>query len=85
MCLEFSPSVSQVIEPLYEAYSMRVIPWLGQKITNDGDAYRYLAESIRQFPAAKILAEELEEQGFQNVTWRSLSGGIVNIHSAWRL
>ena len=85
MCLEFSPSVSKVIEPLYEAYSMRVIPWLGQKITNDGDAYRYLAESIRQFPAAEILAEELEEQGFQNVTWRSLSGGIVNIHSAWRL
>ena len=85
MCLEFSPSVWGAIEPLYESYSMRFIPWLGQKITNDGDAYRYLAESIRKFPTAEILAEELEEQGFQNVTWTTLSGGIVNIHSAWRL
>ena len=84
MCLEFSPEVWRVIEPLYEFYSMKVIPWLGQMITNDGDAYRYLAESIRKFPAPEILAEELEEQGFQNITWRSLSGGIVNIHSAWR-
>ena len=84
MCLEFSPEVWRVIEPLYEVYSMKVIPWLGQMITSDGDAYRYLAESIRKFPAPEILAEELEEQGFQNITWRSLSEGIVNIHSAWR-
>lgn len=85
LCLEFSPSVLPVLEPLYEAYSWKVLPWLGQQVTGDGDSYRYLVESIRKFPAPDALADEMRQAGFGNVSWQSLSGGIVAIHSGWRV
>jgi demethylmenaquinone methyltransferase/2-methoxy-6-polyprenyl-1,4-benzoquinol methylase len=85
LCLEFSPRVLPMLAPLYDAYSYRVLPWLGERVAGDRDAYRYLAESIRRFPAPETLAAEMRGAGFGNVTWRALSGGIVAIHSGWRV
>ena len=85
MCLEFSPEVWRVIEPLYEVYSMKVIPWLGQIITSDGDAYRYLAESIRKFPSQEKLAGLVSESGFKQVKYRNFTQGVVAMHSGWKI
>jgi demethylmenaquinone methyltransferase/2-methoxy-6-polyprenyl-1,4-benzoquinol methylase len=85
LCLEFSPSVLPLIASLYDTYSYRVLPWLGERVAGDREAYQYLAESIRQFPDPGTLAREMREAGFGNVTYRALSAGIVAIHSGWRI
>ncbi len=85
LCLEFSPEVAPLLAPLYDAYSTRVLPALGEAVTGDRDAYTYLVESIRRFPAPGVLAGEMAEAGFGNVTWRAFSGGIVALHSGWRI
>jgi demethylmenaquinone methyltransferase/2-methoxy-6-polyprenyl-1,4-benzoquinol methylase len=58
---------------------------LGGVVTGDADAYRYLVESIRRFPDQEAFADLIEEAGFARVQHRDLSGGIVAIHSAWRI
>ena len=85
LCLEFSPAVLPSLRAAYDAYSFRVLPWLGEVVAHDRDAYRYLAESIRRFPAPEALAAEMVAAGFGNVRWRGHSGGIVAIHSGWRI
>lgn len=85
LCLEFSPEVLPPLSALYDAYSFRVLPWLGEKVVGDRASYRYLVESIRRFPAPARLADEMRAAGFANVTWRSYSGGIVALHSGWRI
>jgi len=85
LCLEFSPSVMPMLASLYDAYSYRVLPWLGERVAGDRDAYQYLAESIRRFPDPETLAGEMRATGFGNVSHRTLSGGIVAIHSGWRI
>ncbi len=85
LCLEFSPSVLPMLAPAYDAYSFRVLPWMGERIAGDREAYQYLAESIRRFPEPGALADEMCDAGFGNVSWRAFSGGIVAIHSGWRV
>ena len=85
LCLEFSPAVLPILKPLYDAYSFRVLPWLGARVAGDADAYLYLAESIRHFPNPDTLTTELRAAGFGNVTQTSLTGGIVWLHSGWRI
>jgi demethylmenaquinone methyltransferase / 2-methoxy-6-polyprenyl-1,4-benzoquinol methylase len=85
VCLEFSDVDVPGLDALYDAYSFTVMPAVGQVVTGDGAAYRYLAESIRTFPAAAEFARMIAEAGFSRVTVRKLAGGIVAIHSAWRL
>jgi demethylmenaquinone methyltransferase/2-methoxy-6-polyprenyl-1,4-benzoquinol methylase len=84
LCLEFSRVLLPLLDRLYETYSFRVLPFLGNLVAGDEEAYRYLAESIRRFPAQEKLAAEMRAAGFDLVEYRSLSGGIVAIHSAWR-
>ena len=84
LCLEFSRVSLPVLDRLYDAYSFRVLPLLGRLVANDADAYRYLAESIRRFPSQERFAQMIRAAGFDVVTWRNLSGGIVALHSAWR-
>jgi demethylmenaquinone methyltransferase / 2-methoxy-6-polyprenyl-1,4-benzoquinol methylase len=84
-CLEFSRLRVAVLEPLYEAWSFRVLPRLGQVVARDAESYRYLAESIRTFPDQQTLAAMMREAGFARVEVRNLSGGIAAIHSGWRL
>jgi demethylmenaquinone methyltransferase/2-methoxy-6-polyprenyl-1,4-benzoquinol methylase len=85
LCLEFSPSVLPMLAPFYDLYSFRVLPALGHLVARDAESYLYLAESIRTFPAPELLADEMRAAGFENVTWRAMSGGIVALHSGWRV
>jgi demethylmenaquinone methyltransferase/2-methoxy-6-polyprenyl-1,4-benzoquinol methylase len=85
LCLEFSRFALPLLGPLYDAYSLRVIPWLGGVVAQDRAAYRYLVESIRKFPAQDDLRDLLTAAGFERAAYRNLAGGIVAIHSAWRL
>ncbi len=83
--LEFSKVVIPVLERLYEQYSFRVIPWLGERVTGDRAAYEYLVESIRMHPDQAALGALMEAAGFERVTWHNLTGGVVALHLGWRL
>ena len=84
-CLEFSHVQVVAMQPLYDAWSFRVLPMLGRYVAKDEASYRYLAESIRTFPDQETLAGMLRDAGLARVTVRNLSGGIAAIHSGWRL
>tara|TARA_B100001123_G_scaffold433256_1_gene557644 strand:- start:715 stop:1485 length:771 start_codon:yes stop_codon:yes gene_type:complete len=85
ICLEFSPAVIGQLKQIYDAYSFKVIPWLGHKVAGNKDAYQYLAESIRRFPAPEKLSDEMLAAGYSNITETPLTGGIVFMHSGWRI
>ncbi len=84
LCLEFSKPTQPWLDPVYDAYSFKVLPWLGRVVAKDEAAYQYLAESIRRFPDQQDLAERMRRAGFEKVAWRNLSAGIAAIHSGWR-
>ena len=84
-CLEFSHVVLPGLDRLYDLYSFNLLPALGQAVTGDRDAYVYLVESIRRFPAQPDLAERMRAAGLDRPRWRNLSGGIAALHAAWRL
>ncbi len=83
--LEFSKLEVAALRPLYDAWSFKALPAIGQRIAQDGDSYQYLAESIRMFPDQPTLASMFEAAGFERVGYRNLSGGIVAIHTGWKL
>ena len=85
LCLEFSRVDLAVVERIYDAYSFAAIPALGKVVTGDSAPYRYLVESIRKFPSPDLFAETIREAGFARVDFTRLSGGIVAIHSGWKL
>ena len=85
LCLEFSAVDVAWLDRLYDLYSMRVIPALGKAVVGDDEPYRYLVESIRKFPNQARFAAMLRAAGFERVRYRNLSGGIVAIHSGWKL
>ena len=85
LCLEFTPAVAPLIQPLYDFYSFEVLPLLGQIVTGNRDAYTYLVESIRRFPSQAALAEQVAAAGLERARYRNLTGGIVALYSAWRL
>jgi demethylmenaquinone methyltransferase/2-methoxy-6-polyprenyl-1,4-benzoquinol methylase len=79
LVLEFS-RVWAPLAPLYDAYSFNVLPWLGKRVADDADSYRYLAESIRVFPPPEELAAMMERAGFEGVEWFRLTAGICALH-----
>jgi demethylmenaquinone methyltransferase/2-methoxy-6-polyprenyl-1,4-benzoquinol methylase len=79
LVLEFSQP-DRFLQPLYDAYSFRVLPWLGEKIAKDAASYRYLAESIRMHPDANALKTMMLGLGFDAVETHRFSGGIVALH-----
>jgi demethylmenaquinone methyltransferase/2-methoxy-6-polyprenyl-1,4-benzoquinol methylase len=85
LCLEFSRVQVAALQPMYDAWSFRALPLLGRRIAKDAASYRYLAESIREFPAQEVLVGMMRSAGFARVAVRNLSGGIAAIHSGWRL
>ncbi len=85
LCLEFSHVDLPVVERIYDAYSFTAIPALGKVVTGDGAPYRYLVESIRKFPSPDLFAEMIGEAGFARVEFTRMSGGIVAVHSGWKL
>jgi demethylmenaquinone methyltransferase/2-methoxy-6-polyprenyl-1,4-benzoquinol methylase len=84
-CLEFSRLEITALNPLYDAWSFKALPRIGARVANDADSYLYLAESIRTFPDQETLAGMFRDAGLERVTYRKLSGGVVAIHSGWRL
>ncbi len=84
-CLEFSHIGAPALAELYDRYSFAVIPKLGQLTTGDAESYRYLVESIRRFPRQPDLAALMEEAGFDRVSWRDMTSGVVALHRGWRL
>lgn len=85
LCLEFSHVDVPGMEQAYEAYSMTVIPAVGKVVTGDGDPYRYLVESIRKFPPPQKFENMISQAGFARTSHRMLTGGIVAIHSGWKV
>lgn len=85
LILEFSQLRLRALEPLYDAYSFRWLPWLGAKVANDADSYRYLAESIRKHPDQSTLSSMLHTAGFDRVEYCNLAAGIVAVHRAWKI
>jgi demethylmenaquinone methyltransferase/2-methoxy-6-polyprenyl-1,4-benzoquinol methylase len=80
MCLEFSKPTMPFFRALYDFYSFRVMPFIGELIAGSRQAYTHLPESIRTFPMPDKLSEILEKIGFENVTYRGLTNGISVIH-----
>jgi demethylmenaquinone methyltransferase / 2-methoxy-6-polyprenyl-1,4-benzoquinol methylase len=85
LCLEFSTVDVPGLDRLYDWFSFKVIPPLGRAVTGDAESYQYLVESIRRFPRPNAFADMIRGAGFSRVSWQSLSGGIVALHSGWRL
>jgi demethylmenaquinone methyltransferase/2-methoxy-6-polyprenyl-1,4-benzoquinol methylase len=85
LCLEFSAVDMPGLDRIYDAYSFNVIPALGRMVTGEAEPYRYLVESIRRFPAPGAFARMIEGAGFRRVTHRAMSGGIVHLHSGWKV
>jgi demethylmenaquinone methyltransferase / 2-methoxy-6-polyprenyl-1,4-benzoquinol methylase len=80
VCLEFSNVTNASLAKLYDRYSLNIIPYIGEKITGDREAYRYLVESIRKFPKATQFANMMKNAGFKNVEFIKLTCGIVALH-----
>lgn len=85
MCLEFSSVDVPGLDALYDFYSFNVVPALGRAVVGDAEPYRYLVESIRRFPKPDRFSDMIRDVGFRRVTSEPLSGGIVALHSGWRL
>jgi len=85
LCLEFSRVEAPGLDALYDAYSLNVLPRLGQMVAGDAEAYRYLAESIRRFPPQAAFAKMIEKAGLSRVKIRNLTGGVAAMHSAWKI
>jgi demethylmenaquinone methyltransferase/2-methoxy-6-polyprenyl-1,4-benzoquinol methylase len=84
LVLEFS-KVWQPLAPLYDFYSFKVLPWLGRRVADDADSYRYLAESIRVHPDQSTLKQMMELAGLERVEFFNLSAGIVALHRGYKL
>ena len=85
LCLEFSTVDVPGLDRMYDLFSFKVIPPLGRAVTGDAESYEYLVESIRKFPKPDAFAGMIKSAGFSRATWQSFSGGIVALHSGWRL
>jgi len=84
-CLEFSHVDVPGLDAIYDRFSYSVIPQMGRVIANDEDSYRYLVESIRKFPPPAQFADWIKNAGFSRVAFERLTGGVVAIHSGWKL
>jgi len=84
-CLEFSQVQLPGAAQFYDWYSMKVVPRIGARVAADADSYRYLVESIRRFPDAARFEAMIREAGFAATRVERLAGGVVAIHSGWRV
>jgi demethylmenaquinone methyltransferase/2-methoxy-6-polyprenyl-1,4-benzoquinol methylase len=85
LCLEFSSVDVPGLDKLYELYSFQVIPRVGERVTGDREAYQYLVESIRKFPKPKAFAQMIADAGFRRASYTPMTGGVVAMHSGWKL
>ena len=85
LCLEFSHMIIPSLTKLYDSYSFKLLPLMGQIFANDRASYQYLAESIRRFPKQEDFVALINNSGLEKTTYQNLSCGIVAIHSAWKI
>jgi len=85
LCLEFSAVDVPGLDRIYDLFSFKLIPPMGRLVTGDAAPYQYLVESIRRFPQPAAFSSMIREAGFGEVTARPMSGGIVCLHSGWKL
>lgn len=84
-CLEFSITEWPGFDRIYDLYSDRVVPRIGRAVARDEEAYRYLVESIRRFPGMAAFGRMIAAAGFAQVASRPILGGVVAIHSGWKV
>jgi demethylmenaquinone methyltransferase/2-methoxy-6-polyprenyl-1,4-benzoquinol methylase len=84
-CLEFSTTQWPGFDALYRTYSRYLVPRLGRLVAGDADSYRYLIESIERFPSMPAFAQMIDRAGFARVKAEPILGGLVAIHSGWKL
>ncbi len=83
LCLEFSRPPAPALARLYDAYSFRVIPIMGEQIAGDRASYQYLVESIRRFPDQKTFQSMIEAAGFRRAGYTNFTGGVAALHHGW--
>ncbi|MBB5699388.1 class I SAM-dependent methyltransferase [Sphingomonas yantingensis] len=84
-CLEFSTTLWPGFAEVYDAYSHKVVPKLGKALAGDSDSYKYLVESIRRFPDMARFEQMIGEAGFVRTKVEPMLGGLVAIHSGWKI
>jgi len=84
-CMEFSSSDWPGFSKLYDTWATNVIPRIGKAVADDEESYRYLVESIRRFPRPNAFRAMVAEAGFVRATAEPMLGGLVTIHSGWKI
>ena len=84
LILEFSRP-AELLRPAYDLYSFKVLPLLGRLVADDASSYQYLAESIRMHPDQEMLKRMMQDAGFERCRYQNLAGGIVALHSGYRI
>jgi len=84
-CLEFSTTLWPGFGEIYDTYSHRIVPQIGKYVARDEESYRYLIESIRRFPDMEKFKAMIERAGFARVSVEPMLGGLVAIHSGWKI
>jgi demethylmenaquinone methyltransferase/2-methoxy-6-polyprenyl-1,4-benzoquinol methylase len=84
-CLEFSTTLWPGFAEIYDTYSHRIVPKVGKLLAHDEDSYRYLIESIRRFPDMPTFERMIGEAGFVRTRVEPMLGGLVAIHSGWKI
>jgi len=84
-CMEFSSSDWPGFSNLYDAWASTMIPRIGKAVADDEDSYRYLVESIRRFPRPNAFKAMVADAGFVRASAEPMLGGLVTIHSGWKI
>jgi len=84
LVLEFSKPASPLLSKIYDIYSFKILPKIGELVANDSESYQYLAESIRMHPDQQTLKDMMSEAGFEQCDYHNLTGGIVALHRGFK-
>jgi demethylmenaquinone methyltransferase/2-methoxy-6-polyprenyl-1,4-benzoquinol methylase len=85
LCLEFSQPPAPALKNLYDAYSFKFIPAMGELVAKDRASYQYLVESIRRFPDQETFLSMIEKAGFSKAGYTNFTGGVAALHHGWAL
>ncbi|MEH6594639.1 MAG: bifunctional demethylmenaquinone methyltransferase/2-methoxy-6-polyprenyl-1,4-benzoquinol methylase UbiE [Colwellia polaris] len=84
LVLEFSKPEHELVNKAYDFYSFNILPKMGELVAKDGDSYQYLAESIRMHPDQETLKSMMDNAGFEQTSFKNLTGGVVALHKGYK-
>ena len=84
LVLEFSKPEHELVNKAYDFYSFNILPKMGELVAKDGDSYQYLAESIRMHPDQETLKNMMDDAGFEQTSYKNLTGGVVALHKGYK-